>query len=107
MLGHRDGLRGGLLDYETARRRISLPAYRWMLDHCVRDELAALRELGAQGPLLLLDYTTNGDVANLATPLSHAALAARYLTDQWPPSSLGCGPPILVKRLCYKDFRAW
>ncbi|EWM11676.1 hypothetical protein [Kutzneria sp. 744] len=85
VLGHRDGLRGGgLLDYETARRRIYLPAYRWVLDNCVRDELAALHELGAQGSLVLLDYTTNGDVANLATPLSHAALVARYLTDQWP-----------------------
>jgi hypothetical protein len=31
----------------------------------------------------LLDYTTDGDVANLATPLSHAALAARRLTDRW------------------------
>jgi hypothetical protein len=30
-----------------------------------------------------LDYTTNGDVADLATPLSHAALVAQHLTGQW------------------------
>jgi hypothetical protein len=84
VLGHRDGLRGsGLLDYETARRRIYLPTYRWVLDNCVQDELAALRAVAAAKPLVLLDYTTNGDVANLATPLSHAALVARYLTDRW------------------------
>jgi hypothetical protein len=84
VLGHRNGLRGsGLLDYEAARRRIYLPAYRWVLDNRVQDELAALRAIGAGKPLVLLDYTTNGDVANLTTPLSHAALVARYLTDQW------------------------
>jgi len=87
VLGHRDGLRGsGLLDYETARRRIYLPAYRWVLDNCVSDVLEELRELGAERPLVLLDYTTNGDVANLATPLSHAALVARYLTGRWDDS---------------------
>ena len=38
VLGHRDGLRGsGLLDYETARRRNHLPAYRWVLDNCGPD----------------------------------------------------------------------
>jgi len=72
-----------VLDYETARRRIYLPTYRWVLDNCVQDELAALRAVAAAKPLVLLDYTTNGDVANLATPLSHAALVARYLTDRW------------------------
>jgi hypothetical protein len=54
-----------------------------VLDNRVQDELAALRAIGAGKPLVLLDYTTNGDVANLTTPLSHAALVARYLTDQW------------------------
>ena len=84
VLGHRDGLRGsGLLDYETARRRIYLPAYRWVLDNCASDVVAELRELGAGRRLVLLDYTTNGDVANLATPLSHAALVARHLAGEW------------------------
>ncbi|MBB5889537.1 DUF6939 family protein [Kutzneria kofuensis] len=73
----------GLLDYEATRRRIYLPAYRWVLDNRVQDVLAELRELGAERPLVLVDYTTNGDVANLATPLSHAALVARYLTGRW------------------------
>lgn len=84
VLGHRDGLRGsGLLDYETARRRIYLPAYRWVLDHCVTDVVEQLRELAAGRRLVLLDYTTNGDVADLATPLSHAALVAKHLAGEW------------------------
>ena len=71
------------VDCETARRRIYLPAYRWVLDNCVSDVLAELRELGAGRRLVLLDYTTNGDTADLATPLSHAALVARHLAGEW------------------------
>jgi hypothetical protein len=87
--GHRAGLHGDtLLDYETARRRIYLPAYRFVLDHRLAAELAELRRLAAAGPVVLLDYTTNGDVTDLATPLSHAALIRRYLLDQWPAASI-------------------
>jgi hypothetical protein len=83
--GHRAGLDGAeLLDYETARRRIYLPAYRFVLDHRLGPELAQLRALAAAGPLTLLDYTTNGDVTDLATPLSHAALIRLHLLDAWP-----------------------
>jgi hypothetical protein len=76
--GHRAGLRGQhLLGYEAARREIYLPTYRWVLENRVPDLIAELRTL-AEGPgVVLLDYTTNGDVTDLATPLSHAALVAR------------------------------
>ena len=33
---------------------------------------------------MLLDYETNGDVEDMPTPLSHAALVKRYLEDDWP-----------------------
>lgn len=60
------------------------------MDNCVPDVVAELRELGAGRRLVLLDYTTNGDVANLASPLSHAALVARHLAGEWvaDPDSL-------------------
>jgi hypothetical protein len=76
--GHRAGLHGGhLLGYEAARREIYLPAYRWVLENRVADLVAELRTL-ARGPgVVLLDYTTNGDVSDLSAPLSHAALVAR------------------------------
>ncbi len=32
-------------------------------------------------PLVLLDHETNGDVENLSSPLSHAALIKFYLED--------------------------
>jgi hypothetical protein len=78
-LGHRLG--GRLLGYEEARRAIYLPTYRWVLDHKVPELIAELRELSERRTVLLLDYTTNGDVADLATPLSHAALVAQRVRD--------------------------
>ncbi|MEU4419193.1 hypothetical protein AB0F81_01080 [Actinoplanes sp. NPDC024001] len=82
--GHRAGLRGDrLLGYRAARELIYLPAYRWVLEHRVPDLVERLREI-AGGGLVLLDYTTNGDLADESSPLSHAALVARYLTGRWP-----------------------
>ena len=86
--GHRAGLHGqALLDYQTARRQIYLPSYRWVLEHRVPGLIDELRRLAVNEGLVLLDYTTNGDLADLSSPLSHAALIARYLTDQWPSTS--------------------
>jgi hypothetical protein len=74
-LGHR--LDGRLLGYEEARRLLYLPAYRWMLDHRAAGLVAQLRELSIHQNVVLLDYTTNGNIADLSTPLSHAALIAQ------------------------------
>ncbi|MFG2041237.1 DUF6939 family protein [Dactylosporangium sp. NPDC048998] len=84
--GHRAGLDGtDLLDYETARRRIYLPAYRFVLDRHLGAELTQLRALATAGPVALLDYTTNGDVSDLTKPLSHAALIRLHVLNEWPP----------------------
>lgn len=78
--GHRAGLHGtDLLDYRTARERIYLPAYHWVLEHRTADLIAELRALAEDRGVVLLDYTTNGDLDDLSTPLSHAALIVRYL----------------------------
>ncbi|HUQ57329.1 DUF6939 family protein [Lentzea sp.] len=78
--GHRAGLASDrLLDYRTARQEIYSPAYRWVLENRLRDELARLHELAESSDVVLLDYTTNGDVEDLRTPLSHAALIAEHL----------------------------
>jgi hypothetical protein len=81
VLGHRRGLHGDtLLGYEAARREIYLPSYRWVLDGPARDVVDELRALSLRSDVVLLDYTTNGDVSDLTRPLSHAALVARHLT---------------------------
>jgi len=76
-LGHR--LDGRLLGYEEARRLLYFPAYRWMLDHRAAGLVARLRELSSHRTVVLLDYTTNGDVTDLSAPLPHAALIAQRI----------------------------
>lgn len=85
VLGHRAGLYGDkLLPYVAARRRIYLPAYRWMLEHPTADLVAELHRLSTRRDVVLLDYTTNGDVTDVRTPLSHAALIRHHLESTWP-----------------------
>ena len=81
VLGHRAGLAGErLLAYAEARRDIYIPTYRWVLEHKVKAEVAAVRKLGeGGGTVLLLDYETNCDVEDLSRPLSHASLIAQVL----------------------------
>ncbi|GHF86817.1 hypothetical protein GCM10018790_75390 [Kitasatospora xanthocidica] len=82
VLGHRTGLHGDrLLPYETARRRIYLPAYRWILEHRVADLVELIR---SKNDVVLLDYTTNGDVTDPTSPLSHAALIQLHIEGRWP-----------------------
>lgn len=85
VLGHREGLQGErLLTYVEARRRIYLPSYEWVLRHKVAELVAQLRRLAAERPVVLLDYTVNGDIDDDSAPLSHAALVRRHLEDGWP-----------------------
>ena len=85
VLGHRDGLTGTrLLPYREARRRIYLPSYRWVLENRLAELVGELRGRAAAGTVVLLDYTTNGDVDDESSPLSHAALVARYVEGRWP-----------------------
>ncbi|MEU3570444.1 hypothetical protein AB0E96_18775 [Kitasatospora sp. NPDC036755] len=88
--GHRTGPHGDrLLSYEAARRRIYLPAYRWVLEHRVADLVERLR---GKEHVVLLDHTTNGDVADPGSPLSHAALIRLHLEGRWPDErhTAGC-----------------
>jgi len=89
VLGHRHGVTSTapLLGYRDARHQIYLPAYRWILEHRLAGEVQQLRELASSGLIVLLDYETNDDVENLASPLSHAALLNRYVEGSWPAKS--------------------
>lgn len=85
VLGHRLGVGSGvLLGYRDARYRIYLPAYRWVLENCLADQVALLREEAFARAVVLLDYETNGDMENLSSPLSHAALVKWYVEADWP-----------------------
>ena len=83
--GHREGLQGDrLLPYIEARHRIYLPSYQWVLTHRLQSLVEKMRALAVERDVVLLDYTTNGDVDDVSAPLSHAALVKLYLDDAWP-----------------------
>jgi hypothetical protein len=84
--GHRAGVHGReLLGYADARRLIYLPAYRWVLEHRVAPLVDDVRKLADRsGGVVLLDYTTNDDIADESAPLSHAGLLRRWIDGRWP-----------------------
>jgi hypothetical protein len=85
VLGHREGLTGRrLLTYVEARRRIYLPSYRWVLDNKVPALIEQLRARAKEQDVVLLDFTTNDDVDDTSSPLSHAALVKRWIDGTWP-----------------------
>ena len=83
--GHRKGVRGTeLLGYLEARKLIYLPSYKWVLDHKVGYLIERLKMYAESGTLVLLDYETNLDVLDPATPLSHAGLIKAYIEVTYP-----------------------
>ena len=83
--GHRKGVRGTeLLGYLEARKLIYLPSYKWVLDHKVGYLIERLKMYAESGTLILLDYETNPDVLDPASPLSHAGLIKAYIEGTYP-----------------------
>jgi hypothetical protein len=82
--GHRKGINGKeLLDYITARKLIYLPAYKWVLDNQLQEEISDLKRISKGKTLVLLDYETNGDIENSKKPLSHAHLIKMRLEGKF------------------------
>lgn len=79
-LGHY-GPDGELLGYVEARKKIYLPSYFWMLEHCCKFQIEELKRLSADQTVVLLDYDTNSDIDNPSKPLSHASLIKRYIEE--------------------------
>lgn len=85
VLGHRFGIGSNvLLGYRDARHQIYLPAYKWVLENRLNEQVQQLRMIAASQPLVLLDYETNDNVENLSSPMSHAALVKYFLEGTWP-----------------------
>lgn len=86
-LGHQNGAYGtDLLDYFTARMRIYLPTYKWMLQNVqeVKESVELLKAKLQYMDIVLLDYNTNIDVRDISSPLSHAALIKAFIEDKYP-----------------------
>jgi len=65
---------GDILSYVEARKKIYLPAYKYVLEEKMNDLVEQLRTIAKDKPLVLLDYTTNDNILDPKKPLSHAAV---------------------------------
>ena len=76
-----------LLGYVEARKRLYLPLYKQALDKCpsAKQALEVLREVYNKGEVVIVlkDFTTNGDVENAKTALSHASLVRARLMGEF------------------------
>ena len=85
--GHRKGAYGSeILDYESARKLIYLPTYKWVLDNVieVHNVLEKIKIQSQKQDIVFLDYNTNIDYRDLSKPLSHAGLVKLYIEDKYP-----------------------
>lgn len=80
-IGHRKGVNGDILDYVSARKLIYLPAYEWVIKHKLSNILLELFDIAQNKDLVLLDYTTNEDLEDISSPLSHASLIKKALLN--------------------------
>ncbi len=79
-LGHRYGTDGQqLLDYISARKKIYVPVYHWVLEQKLVTEIEQLRTMSDKKDVVLLDYETNEDINDGSKPLSHASLIKQFI----------------------------
>jgi len=78
--GHQFGDTSRLLGLEEARRKIYLPAYEWMLEHCIDPAVIdGFIERAFRGvPQFFYDREDNGSIGKDA-PLAHAKLLVDYI----------------------------
>ena len=81
--GHQFGDSKRLLDLVDARRKIYIPAYHWMLDHCVDPEiLRGFIDRAFQGiPQFFYDREDNGAIGK-DQPLAHARILADHINQR-------------------------
>lgn len=89
-LGHQYGVYSDeLLDYLTARIKIYLPSYKYVLDNVdsTKEIVARTKERYLVNDILFLDYDTNCDFLNTKAPLSHAGLLKMFIEGCYPDSA--------------------
>lgn len=105
-LGHRAGVNGKeLLGYIEARKKIYIPAYRWVLENKCMSLISHIRKAVASGKdLVFLDYDCNSNVEDTSKPLSHASLVKAYVEGIYPYSdALGLGDIVIENKSIEAD----
>ena len=85
--GHQFGVYSNeILDYYTARMKIYLPAYKYVLDNIdyVHRVIEHLKQQSLISDIVLLDYNTNINIEDTNSPLSHAGLIKLYIEGNYP-----------------------
>ena len=75
--------KGELLNYIEARKKIYLPAYRYVLEERLSNLIDKLRTIAKSKPLILLDYTTNSSMLDPRKPLAHAAVIRSAILNDY------------------------
>ena len=87
-LGHRFGVDGKeLLDYFSARMRIYLPTYKYILENQAHNLVMKIAERAKDHDIIFLDYNTNTEVRDISSPISHAGLVKLYIEGNYPDES--------------------
>ena len=106
MRGHRYGVCGDqLLDYFTARMKIYLPTYKYVLDNCVQGLVMKIAERAKDHDIVFLDYNTNIDVRDISAPLSHAGLVKLYIEGNYPTFDMQLQPMTTAEMESAKQAR--
>lgn len=83
VLGHQKGLHSvELLDYLTARKKIYIPVYNWVLENRFKELIEILVNKAGSKDLVFLDYNTNEVTDDISKPLSHAALIKKIILER-------------------------
>lgn len=82
--GHQYGTDSNeILSYIEARLKIYLPVYKYVLENHCSHIIDRLRTAAQVKTIVLLDYTTNGNVFDGSTPLSHAQLVRSFTLGEY------------------------
>lgn len=71
-----------LIGYVEARKKLYVPAYKWVLENKCADLVNKIRTIAKNKTVVLLDYNTNEDIERSSKPLSHAALIKKYIEGE-------------------------
>lgn len=97
-LGHQYGVYSKeLLDYLSARIKIYLPSYKYVLENVdsVKEIVGRIKERSFTNDIVFLDYNTNTDYMNAKAPLSHAGLLKMYIEGCYPNSESSIKQPTI------------
>lgn len=95
--GHRKGEK--LLNYIEARKQIYIPTYEWVLKNvpAVKDFVSQIAKKAKEKDVVLLDYSTNTDINNTKSPVSHAGIVKEYIEKRYPEVKKDFTKPALKK----------